>query len=282
VIAKENVGVSEKIICDVSSFIQMLTKAIPENWDFTIFDSWKSSCLNWKEKYEVIKEPHIIDEGAINFYEFADMLSELLIGNETIVTDAGSAFYVMGQAFKIKDSQRYIVSGGLGAMGYALPSSLGVSTADKERTVICVTGDGSLQTNIQELQTMCHYNMNVKLFVINNEGYVSIRNTHNTYFSGHLVGTSEESGVSIPSLNKIADAYQIPFVECNKRSQLRDAISETIKIKGPVICGITAQPDQQIIPTVSSVRLENGSMQSRPLHDMFPFLDPEEMELNMS
>ncbi|SFE86102.1 acetolactate synthase-1/2/3 large subunit [Paenibacillus algorifonticola] len=278
VLERENVGVNIKINSDIKTFIELMNKH--EKLSLNI-DGWKDACINWKTKYAVFNEPHIIDDGPVNFYEFAEVLSNELVGNETIVTDAGSAFYVMGQGLKIKENQRYIVSGGLGAMGYALPASLGIATADSDLNVICVTGDGSLQTNIQELQTMKHYQLNVKLFVLNNDGYVSIRNTQNAYFSGHYVGTSIDSGVSIPDLDKIANAYGIPYIACENRYGLKDAINQALAIEGPVICGITSQPNQLIIPTVSSAKLDDGRMVSKPIHDMFPFLDPEELKKNM-
>ncbi|AIQ55088.1 hypothetical protein R70331_28785 [Paenibacillus sp. FSL R7-0331] len=281
VLKRENVGVNEKIHADLTDFIQGLSKAVQTVGYKNKNSAWNINCTRWKEQYAVFKEAHELESGEINFYEFAEILSEVTKGTETVVTDAGSAFYVMGQGFKLKDDQRYIVSGALGAMGYSLPASIGAATANSAINVICVTGDGSLQTNIQELQTMRHNNLNVKLFVINNDGYVSIRNTQDNFFAGHYVGSDGTSGVSTPELSKIAAAYNIPYIVCSEREMLSSSLQEALEQSGPVICEIISQPDQKIIPTVSSKKLDDGTMISMPIHDMFPFLSREELENNM-
>ncbi|MNO35592.1 Acetolactate synthase large subunit [compost metagenome] len=286
VLERENVNVAEKIQMDVKEFIETCitikrSEATNSKKQTSSIADWKEKCSYWKKNYSVFKEPHDFGGQRANFYEFAELLSSVLEGTETIVTDAGSAFYVMGQGFKLKGNQRYIVSGALGAMGYSLPASIGVATADPKINVICVTGDGSLQTNIQELQTLRHYNLNVKLFVINNDGYVSIRNTQDSFFNGHYVGTNKETGVSIPPLSRIAKAYDLPYMECTDRSNLLSAIKAVMNTEGPIICEIEAQVDQKILPLVTSKKLEDGTMQSTPLHDMYPFLDGEELKGNM-
>ncbi len=272
VLRKEDVNVAQKIRCDIASFLAgALANTAPQ--DAERFAAWRRQCLEWKARYAVRNEPHDLSDGPVNFYEFADVLSDALAGSETIVTDAGSAFYVMGQAFKAKRDQRYIVSGSLGAMGFSLPASIGAAVADPARMAVCVTGDGSLQTNIQELQTVRHNGLNLKLFIISNDGYASIRNTQAGFFDGFYVGCSRDSGVSIPPLDKLADTYGIPFVACEHRGRLAESIRETLDRPGPVMCSITAQPGQQIIPTVTSVRLPNGAMKSADLDAMFPFVD---------
>jgi len=272
ILEREAVGVAQKIRCDVALFIDRLAAAVERESECA---AWRAQCAEWKERYAVRREPHVINDGPVNFYEFADVLSDSLHGNETVVADAGSAYYVMGQAFKVKRDQRYIVSGSLGTMGYTLPAALGVCAANPNTMAVGITGDGSLQSNIHELQVMRHHAPNLKLFVINNDGYASIRNTQAGFFGGHYVGCSRDSGVSLPPLDRIALAYELPYVLCENRAALRRAISDTLRMDGPVVCGITAQPDQQIIPTVSSVRLPSGVMKSKPLHEMFPFLDEQ-------
>jgi acetolactate synthase I/II/III large subunit len=281
VLKKITVHVDKKINSSIVPIMESLTKLAAMGWDASAYDDWRKRCVDWKIRYAVNREPHRVDEGPVNYYEFADVLSNLLKGDETIVADAGSAFYVMGQALRLKGTQRFISSGSMGAMGFTLPAGLGVCASDPNRLAVCVTGDGALQSNIQELQTLRHNNFNLKLFVIQNDGYVSIRNTQKAFFGGHFVGSSIDSGVSMPPLEKIANAYEIPFIQCAYRAQLIDAVRQTLEAKGPVICGIKAQADQSIIPSVSSVRLPNGRMQSKPLHDMFPFLSEEDLRMNM-
>ena len=212
----------------------------------------------------------------INFYDFAKKLDQAATNNDVIVTDAGSAFYIFGQAFRYKQGQRLISSGSLGAMGFALPAATGAAIADSSRRVVCITGDGSLQTNLHELAVFKKNNLNIKLFVINNGGYVCIRNTQQSFFGGHLAGTSEDSGVWIPNCRKIAEAFEIPHYVAEFESDLESTINQVLNSDGPVFCEIITPHFQEIIPTVSSVRLANGSMKSKPLHEMFPFLSEKE------
>ena len=137
-------------------------------------------------------------EDTVNLYELIDRLGEELTGNETIFTDAGQPFYILPQALRLKDGQRYLVPGSLAEMGWALPASIGIAAAAPARLAVGIVGDGSLQTNIQELQTIAHHQLNIKLFIINNGGYASIRNTQNSFFHGFFVGSTPESGVTLP------------------------------------------------------------------------------------
>ncbi|WP_129128409.1 thiamine pyrophosphate-binding protein [Geomonas oryzae] len=285
VLQREHVGVDLKVNCSVQTFLGKgvsLPGALADGGreTATARAAWLERCVAWKRTYAVTAEPHLL-EGDINYYEFADRLSDAVSEDATVVTDAGSAFYVMGQAFKAKKGQRYIVSGALGAMGYALPASIGASVADPERTVVCVTGDGSLHLNCHELQVVRHHNLNLKLFVVNNGGYVSIRNTQNSFFNGNLVGASDDSGVSIPPLDKLAQAYGLPYLDCSGRDRLDEVLARALAVQGPVLVDIRAQYDQKIIPSVSSKVMPDGSMKSMPLHHMFPFLDDVEIAGNM-
>ena len=221
--------------------------------------------------------PVINRKTSINFYDLVDTLGKLTTGNETIVTDAGSAFYIVGQSYKVKGNQRIINSGGLGSMGYALPASLGVTFAT-ENSVICITGDGSLQLNIQEFATISHNNPNLKILVVNNNGYVSIRNTQNNFFKGNLVGSSEESGVLIPSLDKLCNAYNIKYNKVSILEELEESLTNTLNFKGPIVFEIFMPNEIQIIPTVSSMKLDDGSMISKPLDEMFPFHNKKQIE----
>lgn len=274
ILSRGDVPVDLQVEADVTAFIEALLpgKVGSDRWAL-----WRDRCRRWKERYAVAKEPHNVQTPEINFYEFADVLSDCLTGTETIVTDAGSAFYVMGQAFKCRGDQRYLVSGAMGAMGYALPAAIGAAAASPAETVICVTGDGSLQTNIHELQTLSHYGLNVKLFIINNDGYASIRNTQKGFFAGKYVGASRDSGVSIPPLDKIAEAFGLRYIGIDTRESMRGLISRALETPGPLVIGIRAQVNQVIIPTVSSVQLPNGSMRSNPLHRMSPELPADEL-----
>ncbi len=272
ILQRGDVPVDLQIEADVTEFLAAMLASSSEA---IANKEWPQRCEHWKHRFAVSREPHDFSTPEINFYEFAEVLSNTLLGDESIVTDAGSAFYVMGQAFKCKANQRYIVSGAMGAMGYALPAAIGCAAADKSRPVVCVTGDGSLQMNIQELQTLKHYNLNVKLFVINNEGYASIRNTQKGFFHGQYVGASNDSGVTMPCLEKIVAAYDLAYIAIDNRATLAEQIAKALQTLGPVVVGIKAQPGQVILPATASVKLADGRMRSNPLQKMSPELPPE-------
>lgn len=279
VLRRETYGVNRKIRADVCDFLAQSR----DTGRIEVDSAWLRKCADWKVRYDVRNEPQ--PKGGpsdpINYYELPDLLSDTLQGNETIVTDAGSAWYVLGQGFRLKGDQRFISSGAMGTMGFTLPVCTGVATAAPERMVVGVTGDGSFQTNIHELAVFRHNRFNVKLFVVDNDGYLSIRNTQNQYFDGNLVGSSPETGVTMPDMAKIAAAYSLPFVECPDRQSLPNAIRATLAHSGPVICRIRAMPDQILMPSVSSKKLPDGRMVSKPLHDMAPFLDEQEVAAQM-
>ncbi len=189
-----------------------------------------------------------------------------------MVADAGSSFYVMGQALRLKKGQRFISSGSMGAMGFALPAANGAAATGLPGSTVCVTGDGSLMTNLHELATMRQFQLDVKLFVINNDGYVSMRNTQREFFGGHYVGADAASGVFIPSIEALAASFQLPYVRCAAVDELDAQIRKVLAMDGPVVCEVLAMRDQKIIPSVVSVRLPDGRMRSAPLHNMFPHL----------
>jgi acetolactate synthase-1/2/3 large subunit len=272
VLDRGDVPVDLRVEAEAGQFLEALAGARGEP---LATGAWQEQCARWKDDYAVAREPHDLTTTELNFYEFADALSDALNGDEVIVTDAGSAFYVLGQALRCKGDQRYIVSGALGSMGYALPAALGAAAGRPDITVVCVTGDGSLQTNIQELQTLRHYGFNVKLFVISNDGYASIRNTQKGFFSGQYIGASRDSGVSLPDLEAVAASYALPYLPVRDRETLTPTLREALERSGPLIVEVHAQPEQVVIPTVASRKLANGGLRSNPLHVMHPLLPDE-------
>ena len=277
VLAREQVHVSHKIKVDCLTFINtMLVQTVPPFNG----ESWRDCCKSWKIRYPVYLEPHERNESEINYYHFVESLSKSLPPNAGVVADAGSAFYVMGQALRLKNGQRFVSSGSMGAMGFALPTSNGMAVADATSITVCVTGDGSLMTNVHELSTMYKYNLNVKLFVINNDGYVSMRNTQREFFGGHYVGADGASGVYIPSMESLAKAYKLPFARCTA-ADLDNVIKNVLSMDGPVMCEVIAMRDQKIIPSVASVKLVDGRMQSCQIHNMSPLLPSEIIEIEL-
>lgn len=272
----------------IDRFIKMDARFFIENMAGYVLEmkikkenDWPKRCRRWKMNYPVVLEEYRKQKSPINTYYFTEVLSSLLTPEDIIVIDSGSSSYVVSQSIKIKYGQRYLASGGLGAMGYALPAAIGASVAAGKKMAICITGDGSLHMNIQELQTVVHEGLPLKLFIFNNHGYASIKTTQHNFFNDRFVGVDEKSGVSLPDPLKIAELYSIKGIRIRDVDKMESEIKKVLEYDGPVICAIECSADQLIIPTVYSIKKENGTMVSRPLEDMYPFLDREVFKKEM-
>lgn len=274
---KNTVHIEQVIIADVKDVLSKLP--LDREMDFS---GWAEICYSWKEKYPVCLQEYYDSKDGINMYLFVEELSKVLKDDSVMIGDAGSAVYVPAQGIKTKfRSQRYITSGGQAEMGFSLPAAIGVSAARCAGEVLAITGDGSLQMNIQELQTLKYYQFPVKLFVWNNDGYLSIRATQRKFFDGRFIGTDSTSGVSFPDLEKISDAYGLRYVRISDISKIHEQLLEVLSYQEPVVCEVMCIRDQPVIPTVSSRQNTQGQMVSMPIEDMAPFLDREEFLANM-
>jgi acetolactate synthase-1/2/3 large subunit len=268
---REKIGAQTKYAWDIKQYLPLFAVRARQR-PLRAPETWLRACQAWKARYPVICEPHAWGEpdGPPNLYEFVHLLSESTPDGATILTDAGQPHPIMAQAWRTKPSQRYINPGSLAEMGFALPAAIGVATAQPDGPVIAVCGDGSLHTNIHELQTLIHHGFNIKLFVINNGGYGSIRNTQNSFFQGFYVGSTPESGVTLPDIEKVAGAYGVPFARIENRSGLQAGIQKVLSTPGPLLCEVMAQHTQRIMPAVPSYMLADGRMRSKALHEMAP------------
>ena len=245
------------------------------------FENWRALNIGRKHTLAVSLEAHDLTTPEINMYEFINLLSVASDQQDVIVTDAGLCFYIMGQAFLLKEEQRYIVSGGLGAMGYALPASIGAIAAGIKRA-ICVTGDGSAQMNVHEFGTLSSQNGNAIIFVINNGGYASIRNTQRSFFSASLIGASRDSGVLMPIWEKVAEAYGLKFMKIEGRTNLQNNINLALTVNSPILVEVVCQYSQGLMPSVSSFKLDDGTLKSNPLHIMSPNIDSTELTVELN
>ena len=246
--------------------------------------TWVETCQMWKEKYPVVQPKHLVKDESkeANVYALIKELSSKLSEGQITVVGNGSACVVGGHAYIIKKGQRFITNSAIASMGYDLPAAIGVYMADKSQDIILLTGDGSIQMNLQELQTIIHHKMPIKIFLINNGGYHSIRQTQKNFFGEPLVGIGVDSGdLSFPSMEKLAWAYGYPYVSARHNGELKRAIEETLTVQGPAICEVFVTTDQNFEPKSSAKRLEDGSLVSSPLEDLSPFLPEEEMNKNM-
>ncbi len=246
--------------------------------------TWNETCRMWKETYPVVLPRHYSQDEhkEVNIYAFIKELSSRLPENRITVVGNGSACVVGGHAYVIKPGQRFISNSAVASMGYDLPAAIGISKADPGEDIILVTGDGSIQMNLQELQTIIHHHLPIKIFVINNGGYHSIRQTQKNYFGEPLVGIGDDSrDLSFPDMEKLSAAYGYPYVSARHNGEIDQALLHTLSLDGPVICEVFVSRDQNFEPKSAAKRLPDGTMVSPPLEDLSPFLSEEEMDRNM-
>jgi acetolactate synthase-1/2/3 large subunit len=238
--------------------------------------------LDWgkdiNRKYPVCLERYYEKVSPVNPYVFIKELFLCLDEGDAVVSANGSAYICSCQAAVIKKNQRLIANSGCAAMGYGLPAALGVAIKRKGERTVCLEGDGSIQMNLQELQTAVHNKLNIKIFVINNNGYHSIRQTQTNLFKPPMCGVSVDNGVSFPEMERIAYAYGIPFGKIVSVTDIKQKVIEALSVNGPAIVEVVTDPDQFFEPKLSAKLLPDGSMVSPPLEDMFPFLPEEEMK----
>ncbi len=243
---------------------------------------WLLNCTDWKSRYPV-DAPEYSDGPEINIYKFVARLSALAPKKAAFISDAGSAYYAVSQGIQLtKKDQRYVTSGAMATMGFTLPAAIGASfSSGKDTAILAITGDGSLQQNIQELQVIAQFQLPIKLFVLNNSGYLSIKTSQKNYFDSREIAAGPDSGLTFPDTLKIAAAYGIRARRVETLAELDPAISTALASPGPFVLDVVTPVDQLIVPTVSSSLDANGVMRSRPLEDMFPFLDRDEFRSNM-
>jgi acetolactate synthase-1/2/3 large subunit len=192
--------------------------------------------------------------------------------NSTVVTDAGAAYYILGQVLNIKKGQRFITPASQGTMGYALPASNGVAVFNKNKNTVCITGDGSLMTNIHDLSVTSYNKLNVKIFLINNSGYMSIRNSQKEFFKGSNFGTDNSNGLFIVNFKEIAKVFKLPYFCCHSIQDLKKIVKKAFQTKGPALIDCITLKDHEIIPSVKSKLLNNGKLLAQPLDKMYPYL----------
>jgi acetolactate synthase-1/2/3 large subunit len=255
---------------DCATFLAAILAAPPEACSH--HQPWRSQCAKWKHRFKSQNEPHVLGgpDSPVNLYELYWELNRQSHPETSFLSDSGQTKMAAGQALQLRQGQRYLANGGLGGMGWALPAAIGAALASPGRQIVAFIGDGSLQTNVHELQTLSHHCLNIKIFVINNGGYGSIRATQRQYFPNHPIGADPATGVSLPPLEKLAEAYGIPYIPCATRASLSDSVTETLRHHGPAICGVESRHDQQIIPFVGSDRRQDGIMFTASLEHMSP------------
>ena len=291
---KPNLNVYKGIKCDAKVFIDEFNKIIDD--EKIVFNkkeiisketnektTWNEVCLAWKEKYKVADKSKYEQKENVNVYAFIDYLSKNLKEGSMTCLSNGACCVVGSQTFVIKKGTRLHNNNAIASMGYGLPASIGACISIDKKETICLEGDGSIMMNLQELQTIITNNLPIKIFLINNNGYHSIRITQNNLFSEHSkVGIGPESkDLSFPDYKKIAEAFNYKYLSANNNDEMKKVVDEALKIDGPLFVEIFTDTKQVFEPKSSTKKLADGTIVSAPLHDMAPFLDRDELNKNI-
>ena len=244
---------------------------------------WLDKCFEWKSRYPLLRPEHLPAAGdKLSMYYFSECLWDALEDGELVVPgSSGFASEIFFLMTKAKPGQRIFHNRGTGSMGFAIPSAIGACFAAGRKRTISVDGDGGFQMNIQELATISQHQLPIKFFVVNNGGYASIRSSQLGYFKGNLTGADASSGVWLPDLGKVAAAYDVPFRRITVEDDLKALLPEILAAPGPFVGEVMVRHDEPRIPRLASSQLPDGRMVSKPLEDLFPFLDREEFLSNM-
>lgn len=274
---KPSIHVEMPIQADAKDFFEKMDKYLREPLERKT--EWNDICQEWKRKYPVVLEKHYATEGLANAYCFLNEISRRVADDQYIVLGNGTVEACL-HAIYIKEHTRLICNSGAASMGYDLPAAIGCCFAIGKKDTICLTGDGSIQMNLQELQTIVFHKLPIKLFVVNNQGYHSMRQTEGNLFPEYTkIGIGPESGdLSFPSMKKIANAYGIPYMSANSNKELPEVIDKMLSAEGYAMCEIFVDINQKFEPKSATKRLEDGTLVSPPLEDLAPFLPREELE----
>lgn len=270
------------ILSDAGEFIDHLLNSGKETF---CRPDWIKRCEDYRQHYPVVGPEHedMKDETGtsfINSYRFMQVLEKHFHDNQIVVTDMGTALLSGHQVLKFKSGQRMLTSTGLGEMGFGLPGAIGAAIG-ADREVMCFHCDGGMMLNLQELQTIVHHQLPIKIIIFNNDGYLMIKHTQKALFAGRYSGSDRKSGVTCPDFSKVAYAFGIPSFQIRTWEDVETIIPKVQAINGPVICEVFTHPEQPFVPKLSLVQQKDGSIISPPLEDLSPLLTREEMKKNM-
>jgi acetolactate synthase-1/2/3 large subunit len=269
------------VVADAKDFLSALNE-LTQPKQLPDWASWRDRCQGWKQRYPVLDGEAFPAIGPISHYRFAEALTHAIPADSPIVTGSSGlgveAFYTV---FRNKPGQRLFLTSGLGAMGYGLPAAIGACTANGKRKTVLIESDGSLQLNVQELATIAGQQLPLIIFIMNNQGYASIRNTQRNYFESRFVATGPESGLNMPDIRALAQAYGIPSMTIETSEALDAGVREALAQPGPFLCEVKLIADETLWPKVAALPQPDGSMLSMPLEDMSPLLSLEQLQEEM-
>jgi acetolactate synthase-1/2/3 large subunit len=272
--------IAYSIKTDLNLFIKKFYEfSLVKNFNNKKIEEWLNFCRKQKIKYTVYNESHKND-GKVNSFIFIKKLSNLIKSNTNIITDMGTSFTCTMQSISLKKNQRLFTSSGLAAMGWGIPGSIGSYFGDKNKNIICITGDGGAMFNIQELQTIVHHKIPVKIFVLFNNGYLTMKLMQQKNFKKY-VGSDPESGISCPDFIKIGKAFGIKSIKIKDLKNLNNKIKNVLNYKGTIICQINMPDFQQLIPRMQTKMGLNGKFLPTPIDNLYPFLNEDEYNKNI-
>ncbi|TBV17440.1 thiamine pyrophosphate-binding protein [Stutzerimonas kirkiae] len=279
-IAKLRMPIEVSVVGDAKPFIEALDAAIGAD-TLPDYAAWRAQIAAWRQRYPLLQPEHGDDSQGVSMYHFTDRLSALLQEGDVIAPgSSGFAAELFLLNLRLKKGQRCFHNRGTGSMGFGIPSAIGACLASGRRQTICVEGDGGLQLNIQEFATLAAQKLPVKCFVINNQGYASIRASQNTHFK-LLVGADASSGLQLPDLQRLASAYGVGYARLESHHQLDERLQDVLDSQGPVICEVLVHPEEPRVPRVMTRINEQGKPESGALEDLYPFLPREELAEQM-
>jgi len=279
-VSKHQARIKEMIVCDAAVFMNALTERLQQLVIKRKTD-WLAKCNAYQDQFPWVGPEHDDKDGHMNSYRFIERLNSFFKKDQIVVTDMGTALLCGHQVLHIDDGQRLMTSTGLGEMGYGLPAAIGVSFATERGEVMCLNCDGGMMLNLQELQTIVHHQLPVKLFIFNNDGYLMIKHTQNALFKTGYVGTDKASGISCPDYTKIAAAFDIPAYQIRNWAECDETLAKVQAATGPVICEVFMHPEQLFTPKLSLVSKEDGTLVSPPLEDLSPLVPRDVLERAM-
>ena len=281
---KHTIHVEMPVWADAKDFLTKLDSALKTDSKLFSEENWLNTCSRWKKEYPVVLERQWDNGGkSVNVYAFVDYMSRQLPKNSRTVVSNGACCVVGHQAHVIKKGGRFTNNSAIASMGYGLPAAIGTCIGAGRKETICLEGDGSIMMNLQELQTIITNNLPIKIFLINNNGYHSIRLTQNNLFKEHCkVGIGPESNdLSFPEYEKLATAFGYKYFSAHNNDEMKKVVDEFLKVDGPAFCEVFTDSVQVWEPKSSTKRLEDGTLVSPPLEDLAPFLPREELKNNM-
>lgn len=277
-IEKMMIPIDIPVHADIKDFLQEFLRQMNE---VSIKDRsrWLLQTKQWKQRYPVVLPEYWEQKGYVNDYVLIQVLSEEMTHDDLLIPgSSGACSERTMQAFAVKEGIRVFNSQGLGAMGFGIPAAIGGCLASGRKRTVSIEGDGGFVMNIQELETVRRLNLPIKFFVLNNQGYSSIRATQRNYFNGRYIGSSPSSGLTLPQWSLVAKAFVLPYLRIENHDHIRKQVQRALDIEGPVLTEVMVHPDQPTAPRVITRRLEDGTMVSNPMEDMWPFLDRDEIQ----